>query len=77
MRRGQNRRRMEEMRGKNTGSVPTSLHKHLSFVRNKMKASLDPSAVIKEKTFHEKDKNRKWLQNLAKDLKPTFRMQIA
>ena len=65
------------MRGKNIGSVPTSLHKHLSFVRNKMKASSGPSAVIKEKMVHEKDKNRKWLQNLTKDLKPTFRMQIA
>ena len=65
------------MRGKNIGSVPTSLHKHLSFVRNKMKASSGPSAVIKEKMVHEKDKNSIWLQNLAKDLKPTFRMQIA
>ena len=49
---------MEEMRGKNIGSVPTSLHKHLSFVRNKMKASSGPSAVIKEKTVHEK--RQKW-----------------
>lgn len=65
------------MRGKNIGSVPTSLHKHLSFVRNKMKASSGPSAVIKKEMVHEKDKNRKWLQNLGKDLKPTFRMQIA
>ena len=65
------------MRGKNIGSVPTSLHKHLSFVRNKTKASSGPSAVIKEKMVHEKDKNRKCLQNLTKDLKPTFRMQIA
>jgi hypothetical protein len=52
----QNRRRKKQMRGKSIGSVPTSLHKHLSFVRNKMKASSCPSAVIKGGWFTRKTK---------------------